>query len=188
VGPAEFYDRHHLGPAYLIKGSPQVIYAANFFVPKNWVTAKTPAAHAIAYGDTAPCCTLAKKDACGNQCNTNITFDKSWLESQLASIDEFQRNYSVPIWIDQWGAYEAVGGGPSSQLQYLTDVLELFEQRGLHWAYWWWKDSFGEKHCVKFPGAEHGYGYAVTCKLGNGTVHHNEGALAALGKYIGHRH
>ena len=67
-----------------------------------------------------------------------------------------------------------------------ADVLALLEARQLHWAYWFWRDSWGQQHCVKqVPGLGEGYGYAVICKLDNGTVHHNAGALAALGKYIG---
>ena len=44
----------------------------------------------------------------------------------------------------------------------------------------------GQQHCIKqVPGLGDGHGYAVNCKLDNGMVHWNAGAMAALGKYIG---
>ena len=82
--------------------------------------------------------------------------------------------------------YDFSGGGRESQTRYLADVLQLFEGRGLHWAYWFWKDPWGEQHCVSTtPQGTKGYQYAVVCQLDNGTEHHNAGALQALGDVIG---
>merc|ERR1711957_735279 len=53
IGPAKFYDRDHLNEDYVLVGGP-VIYAANFFVPKKWVTNET----SVRYGDTVGCCEI----------------------------------------------------------------------------------------------------------------------------------
>lgn len=173
VGPAKFYDRTHLGPEWIVSGGP-VIYAANFFVPSLWITGKDKS---ISYGGSARCCDIAQSKSCPSGCNEVITLKKAWLSKQLETIDEFQRNYSVPMWIDQWGAHTDVGGGASSQRQYLKDVLALFEDRNLHWSYWWYKDSFGEPHCIG--------NYAITCVRKDGTLSLNQVAITELGKYMG---
>lgn len=191
VGPGPFYDRSNLGPEWLIRNNSQVIYAANFFVPKVWITAGSATAAATRYGGRGQCCDLAQAKTCktvAGGCNATITLGKHWLESQLATVDAFRANFSVPVWIDQWGVWEAVGGGAASQAAYLADVLELFEARSLHWAYWFWKDPWGEQHCVASPDqGDHtrGYEYAIMCQLDNGTEHQNAVAIGALKKYIG---
>eukprot|EP01052_Picozoa_sp_SAG31_P044920 SAG31_NODE_8008_length_1542_cov_2.801109_2_plen_166_part_00 len=163
-----------------------MIYAANFFVPKQWVTMASLVASTLPYGGSAQCCDLAKSSACPHGCNSTITLDKAWLESQLTTIDAFVANYSVPVWIDQWGSWEAAGGSVHSQAQYLSDVLALFEARGLHWTYWWWRDAFGEEHCRKRPkNVQHGFGYAMVCELDDGTVHADVTAFKVLARHLG---
>ena len=112
VGPAKFYDRFNLGPGYLIKNNTQVIYAANFFVPKDWITAATSTAASLPYGASGPCCALAQQKTCAQMsggCNATIVLGKEWLDTQLGPVDAFIAKYSVPVWIDQWGVWEAVG-------------------------------------------------------------------------------
>lgn len=190
VGPAKFYDRLNLGPRWLIQNNSQVIYAVNFFVPKLWITSATTIAATTKYGQQGMCCNLAEAKTCAmlsSGCNTTITLGKDWLENQLTIINEFKANYSVPVWIDQWGIWQAVGGRMSSQTAYLTDVLNLFEAHALHWAYWLWKDPWGEQHCTASPEKgdyTYGFKYAMMCKLNNGTEHKNIAAITTLGKFL----
>jgi hypothetical protein len=51
-------------------------------------------------------------------------------------ISDFASNYSVPVWIDQWGLRASAVGGDATQNQYMTDILAEFTERKFHWTYW----------------------------------------------------
>ena len=51
-------------------------------------------------------------------------------------ISDFASNYSVPVWIDQWGLRASAVGGDATQNQYMTDILAEFAERKFHWTYW----------------------------------------------------
>jgi len=150
VGPAKFYDRYNLNATYLLKGGP-VIYAANFFEPKQWVTS---AKHnnTTPYGGRFLCTDVTEPEAavkptCGGfQSTKRVTVDRAWIAAELETISNFSRDHDVPVWIDQWGLREEDPGGAAVQSQYLQDVLAEFKARKFHWTYWIWRrtSSWGE--------------------------------------------
>jgi aryl-phospho-beta-D-glucosidase BglC (GH1 family) len=173
VGPARYYDRYHLGPEYLVSGGP-VIYAANYLCPNNWIKGSYKG---VAYGESGRCCDIGASKDCPSGCNEKITLNKKYLEQQLAPIDEFRSKHNVPMWIDQWGVAQDIGGGSKSQRQYLKDLLSLYEERQHHTSYWWYRDPSGS-----FSGCEGSY--EIWCKLGNDKYHWNEIAIQEIGKYM----
>jgi len=172
IGASTFYDRYSLNSDYILPG--KVVYAANFFEPKNWVNG---ANKNLAYGGTYRCCDVTQKDACGGNknCGQQVVLDKNYLTTQLKPLLDFRKLANAPVWIDQWGVEESAGGDKSGQDKYLDDVMGLFEEYDLHWTYWIWRRTFND--C---PG-----GFAVFCKLSNGSYYQNQFLLQKLGTLIG---
>jgi aryl-phospho-beta-D-glucosidase BglC (GH1 family) len=143
IGPGAFYNKDNLGPGYLIKGGGAVMYTANFFEPNHWVSGQNKN---IAYGQTVGCCDATKKTSCGGAsgCSKQVTLDKQWLSQQLDVALSFGTKYGVPVYLDQWGVHADSGGGDAVRTQYLTDVLDLFDKGGAHWAYWDWRQGGGQ--------------------------------------------
>ena len=61
------------------------------------------------------------------------------LAKQLAPVDTFVANFSVPVWIDQWGLQASAVGGDATQIQYMKDILAEFDAHRFHWTYWIWR-------------------------------------------------
>jgi hypothetical protein len=104
IGPAKFYDRHNLNGTYLLSGGP-VIYAANFFEPKVWVTSKS-FNNTIPYGSDFPCTAVYNgpevKAKCGSfHSNKTVKVDRTWIAAELDALSTLSKKYNVPIWIDQ---------------------------------------------------------------------------------------
>ncbi len=66
------------------------------------------------------------------------SFDKAWLEEQLATMDTFSTTHSVPVAINEFGVHRWATGGD----QYMDDQMDLFEQRGMNHALWMWDPSW----------------------------------------------
>ena len=62
-----------------------------------------------------------------------VRWDKSRLEKILAVVDEFQKKWHVPIYL---GEFSVVRWAPKKDtVQWLTDVIDMFEARGWSWSY-----------------------------------------------------
>merc|ERR1711957_448275 len=85
-------------------------------------------------------------------------------DQQLAPAVEFSKQYNVPVWIDQWGVQGRAGGGASAQSAYLDDVLDLFDEHGLHWSYWIYRRTKGEWSGAACPDS-----YALYCDMDDGS-------------------
>lgn len=187
VGPGAFYDRYNLRPEYVVAGGP-VVYAVNFFEPNVWVGGGSqssdgkPLNSTVVYGQSARCCDATKKTSCGGKahCDETIVLNKAFLDQQLAPAVDFSMQHDVPVWIDQWGVEGRAGGGPEAQSAYLRDVLDLFEQHGLHWSYWLYRRPRGS-----WSGASCPEGYAMYCEMDDGSGHVKRDIIIDhLSKYI----
>lgn len=172
IGPAKFYNRGMYSDDYFLEG--KVIYAANFFEPKYWVGGDNKD---LAYGGQAKCGDVTTASLyCPQGEDAMITLDKAWLQQQLDGVSEFSEKHQVPMWIDQWGVHGDAGGGDAAQKQYLIDVLDVFDSKNLHWAYWVWRRTNG----WECPG-----GFAAYCQFQNGTYLLNSQVVDQLSRYIG---
>jgi len=151
IGPATYYNRYKLGPQWLLPGN--VVYAANFFEPKGWITAAT----GVPYGGSGECVQLAERRSCGGE-SYNVTLDRRWLHQLLAPAANFSAQYQVPVWIDQWGLFSTAGTSDADRAAYLADALSLFGAARLHWAMWIWR----RPRCGQD-------GYALVCERGDGS-------------------
>jgi len=65
-------------------------------------------------------------------------FNKEWLNSYLGSIDQFQKDWDVPMAVNEYGIVRWIPGGED----FLADQLDLFETRGLNHAIWMWDPAW----------------------------------------------
>ena len=172
IGPATFYDRYSLGEQWLLPGN--VVYAANFFEPKQWVTADAGVASVAYPGGVARCCDLASHRSCSGGCHgANVTFDRAWLAQLLEPAVTFQRKYDVPVWIDQWGLYRNAGPADADRARYWRDMLDLLGAHDLHFAVWIWR----RPTCAW-------EGYPIVCPRDDGSVYVYETAVAELARWL----
>jgi hypothetical protein len=64
-----------------------------------------------------------------------VEFNRSWLEDKLIPVVEFAKAYDVPIFVGEYGPMRWVPGGE----QYLSDLMDIFEQHRWHYAYYAWR-------------------------------------------------
>ena len=70
-----------------------------------------------------------------------VLWNKQQLERTLASVDEFQKKWNVPIYV---GEFSIIRWAPKRDaVRWLEDVLDLFETRGWSWSY----HAFRENSC-----------------------------------------
>lgn len=65
-------------------------------------------------------------------------FDKDYLSGLLQPVSQYQKKYDLPVAIDEFGVKRWVPGAA----EYLSDLLDLFEQAGWNYAIWEWSTSF----------------------------------------------
>lgn len=171
IGAAPYYDRYNLGPQYLLPGN--VIYAANFFEPKAWIS-NGPAARAVPYGSSGPCCAFAEKRSCGRCPGEQVTLGRPWLESLMQPVVDFGAEHRVPVWIDQWGVHSDAGAVAGDRARYLRDTLSLFNSSQLHWSQWIWRRPL----CGQDE-------FSIVCERPNGTFAHFVTAIDELSKWLG---
>jgi len=70
--------------------------------------------------------------------NVNDTFDRAWLDEWLATVDEYQAEYGVPVVINEFGGTR----WNPDLAQFMDDQMSLFEKRGLNYAFWEWPSSW----------------------------------------------
>jgi len=69
---------------------------------------------------------------------TADTFNRTWLDDWLATIDDFTRTHRVPVAANEFGAMRWEPG----VAQFMDDEMALFEKRGLNYALWLWETSW----------------------------------------------
>lgn len=183
------YSRYALNTTILLPHDRPVLYAANLFEPKAFVTGDSANA---SYPETVDCCTgtpactsaYMNTSLCEVACGCDgkwqtaccaaapaKTIDKQWLLENLESVRAFSAANGVPVWIDQWGVHNHAGAafGPARasamQEQYVRDALEAFEIAGLHWTYWIWRrpPAWAGWECDSPEGT-----YAILCQNASG--------------------
>jgi endoglucanase len=65
-------------------------------------------------------------------------FDRNWLDGFLMTIDEYQQEHDVIVGVNEFGVHRWVPGGA----QFMTDQMDLFEERGMNHALWSWDPSW----------------------------------------------
>ena len=179
--PSLFYNRYNLNATYIIRGPGPVIYAANFFEPKDWLISNPKAeCTTCAYGGTFPCTEVTYKPLVKERCGgfdskKQVLVDRAWVSKELDLISTFSTENNVPVWIDQWGLQAGAVGGDAVHDQYLNDILSEFEQRRFHWSYWIWRRDNSWATDL----------YAIERQNANGTYELFQLALSHLGQYLG---
>jgi len=64
--------------------------------------------------------------------------NRAWLNSLLETVDEYATTHDVPIAVNEFGLMRWEPGGD----QFMTDIMNLFEQRGMNHALWAWSASW----------------------------------------------
>lgn len=68
-------------------------------------------------------------------------WDRERLEAELIPVDTFQRRWGVPVYV---GEFSVVRWAPEpDSVQWLSDVLEIFESRGWSWTYHAFREFHG---------------------------------------------
>ncbi len=67
------------------------------------------------------------------------TFDRTWLEGYLATIDDFKAEHGgVPVAVNEYGLMRWV----PNAADFMGDEMTWFEQHGLNHAFWMWNPSW----------------------------------------------
>jgi aryl-phospho-beta-D-glucosidase BglC (GH1 family) len=68
-------------------------------------------------------------------------YDKNFLEGQMSVRDRYMAEHNVPCWIGEFGI-NSDESSPlhSDRLRYLSDLLDIFNERGHSWSIWSYKD------------------------------------------------
>ncbi len=66
------------------------------------------------------------------------SFNKTWLDDLLSTVDDFATTHSVPVAVNEFGAMRWEPGAHA----FMDDQMDLFEQRGLNHALWLWETSW----------------------------------------------
>jgi endoglucanase len=67
-------------------------------------------------------------------------FDYEALENELTDRISFAVNNNIPLWMGEFGAMSCAG----NYLDYDQDVITIFEEQGLSWNYWHFKNLKGK--------------------------------------------
>ena len=65
------------------------------------------------------------------------TFDRSWLDEYLSIIDDFGAEHGAPVAVNEYGVVRWI----PNAADYMRDLMDLFEQRGMNHAFWAWNPS-----------------------------------------------
>ncbi len=65
-------------------------------------------------------------------------FDRDWLDDLLSTVDDFAAAHGAPLAVNEFGVVRWVPGAA----EYMNDLMDLFEQRGMNHALWSWDSSW----------------------------------------------
>lgn len=68
----------------------------------------------------------------------NESFDKAWLEDYLEAVDGFRSETGRQVTIEEYGLVRYAPGAAN----YLSDVMGLFEDKGVNYAIWLWETKW----------------------------------------------
>ena len=97
-------------------GDPRTIYTVHQYAPFEYTHQEAPAANSYPDG----------------------SFDQSWLDDLLSTVDDFATTHGAPVAANEFGVVRWVPGADD----FMDDQIELFEQRGLNHALWVWETSW----------------------------------------------
>ncbi len=63
--------------------------------------------------------------------------NQTWLSGLISCATSFRTAHNVPVYANQIGIYTAVPGA----MQYVRDVLSLFNQKGVSFTYWQYRSG-----------------------------------------------
>ncbi len=66
------------------------------------------------------------------------TWNKAWLKTRLADVEEVRKKKRTPVSIGEFGVFRHQTGAP----KYLDEVTDLFEEYGVNYSVWLWESSF----------------------------------------------
>ncbi len=66
------------------------------------------------------------------------SFDRAWLDGYLSAIDDFQAEYGAPVAVNEYGVHRWVPDAAA----FMSDEMDLFEQRGMNHALWVWDPAW----------------------------------------------
>ncbi len=66
-------------------------------------------------------------------------FDRTWLEDLLSTVDDFETAHDSPVSANEFGLYRWEPGAD----EYMDDLMDLFELRGMNHALWVWDPDWG---------------------------------------------
>lgn len=97
-----------------------VMYDFHFYFPFDYVFAADP----DRYPSTKKVSTMD---------GGSVAFDKDYLEAELQTICKFSTTNNVPMNFGEWcgPAFDKRGG-----LNYVSDIVSLFDQCKIHWTFW----------------------------------------------------
>jgi len=102
---------------------PRVVYTVHQYAPHDYTHQDPPPAH-LGYPG------WMDLDWDG----TPDRFDREWLDGFLGILDEYQARTGAPLAVNEFGVVRWVPGAA----EFLRDEFELFEARGLNYAFWVW--------------------------------------------------
>lgn len=165
IGPNYNYDTmEYIDPRYLIEEfRGRLVYEVNFLMPKEWVQ---DGSWTVPCDGTAPCAkptypfpapddgydSLLADPLPGermphtfnrqrtSEANYRKTLSRGFVPWYLQWARDFRKNNQVPLLVDQFGASSLALG----QIDYERDLIEHFEQEGLHWSRWSYNASGDE--------------------------------------------
>jgi hypothetical protein len=169
IGPAYNYDTmEYADPRYFTglsdKYAGRLVYEVNFLMPKEWVqdgsgTPEYPRpVYPFPFAEPPKPSDYDRLILGGvsgqpiektfnlrriEPANYPLTLSPGFIPWYLQWAVAFRNQHQVPMYVDQFGASSTAAG----QLAYERDLLDYFEQQGLHWTRWsynaYGNDSFG---------------------------------------------
>ena len=134
VGAAQTYDIRNISTAYM-PGIPNIIYTADFFELPTYVKSEKGKDPDIGYPGDYVDQEFSSSYVCNYPDEGNgqdVSMDKTWLAGLLTCATNFRSQYNVPVYINQVGLFTST----QEAMQYTQDVLGLFNQNGLSWTWW----------------------------------------------------
>jgi hypothetical protein len=65
-------------------------------------------------------------------------FDRQWLDGYLSVIDDYRSQHGVPVAVNEFGVHRWVPDAAG----FMADQMDLFEQRGMNYAFWLWDPAW----------------------------------------------
>ena len=115
---------------------PRIIYSIHYYSPQSAFTHQGVNVKGIPVEEA-----LKKINKNYPSILDGTLWDKAKLEEELKFVDEFQAKYKVPIYV---GEFSVIRWAPKDgAVNWLKDVIDLFEARGWSWSYHAFREFHG---------------------------------------------